>query len=157
MPIWTVHVPPSPGISVDPAEDAVLIREGFSWGALIFAPIWALAHRLWLAFAIWLVAMIVISLIGAKLGNATGWTLTIAFLLWFAWEARDFQRAKLNRREWQLVDIVEARTTKAAERRYYEKLAADLAIGGRTQVTAPLTVPPPPPFGVVPTIIGYTS
>ncbi len=157
MAIWTVYAPPSPGISADPAEDVVLIREGFSWSALLFAPIWALAHRLWLATGIWLVAMIVISLIGAKLGDATGWTLAVGFLVWFAWEARDFRRAKLGRGAWQLVDIVDARNARAAERRYFEKLAAERSGGQRTVMTAPITSPPPPPLGGVPPIIGYTS
>jgi hypothetical protein len=156
MPVWTVHAPPSPGISAEPADDIILIREGFSWRALIFAPVWALAYGLWLAFALWLAAMIAISLLGFHFGPAVGWPLTIGFLIWFACEARDFRRAKLNRQDWRLVDVVNARTFKAAERRYFEKLAAEQAINQRDFSSAPVTLPPPQP-GAFPTVIGYTT
>ncbi len=31
------------------------VRDGFSWGALVFAQLWLLAYRLWLALAVWVV------------------------------------------------------------------------------------------------------
>ena len=41
MRIWTTHEKPH--------APPLLVREGFSWGALLFGPIWLAANRAWLA------------------------------------------------------------------------------------------------------------
>ncbi len=38
----------------------VLVREGFSWGALFFGPLWLAAHRAWVAAALSLAAFVLI-------------------------------------------------------------------------------------------------
>jgi hypothetical protein len=157
MAVWTVHAPPSPGLSDEPVDDVVFIREGFSVAAFVFAPLWALAHRLWVTFALWLAAVIVISLIGTVFGDAITWPLTIGFLVWFGYEARDFQRARLTRRDWRLVDVVNAETFKLAERRYFEKVAETRATGAASSGTLPALMPPRPPRGSYPPVIGFTS
>jgi hypothetical protein len=154
MPVWTVHAPPSPGLSDEPADDIVLVREGFSWEALIFGPIWALINRLWLTVALWIVVMIVISLIGLRFGEAVTWPLEIGFLLWFGFEARDFQRARLARRDWRVVGIVDARNSKMAERRYFEKLAAERAANSFDSASSPVTIAPQRQTGFPP-VIGF--
>jgi hypothetical protein len=53
-----------------PGAEPVLVKEGFSWGALVFGPFWFAAHRAWIAAGITLAA----------------WVL-IAFLV--PWQARD--------------------------------------------------------------------
>lgn len=156
MPVWTVHAPPSPGLSAEPADDVILIREGFSWAALLFGPIWTLMHRLWLTSALWIAAMIVIGLVGARFGEAVTWTLVIGFLMWFAWEARDFQRARLTHRDWRLVGVVDARNSKMAERRYFEKLAAERAANTHDYASVPVTIAPARP-GAFPPVIGYMA
>ena len=157
MAIWTVHAPPSPGISAEPEDDFVFIREGFSWSALLFAPLWALAHRLWLALAIWLVAMILISLVSAKLAPTVGGVLSIGFLIWFACEARDFRRAALERRDWQLIGVVDARTAKLAEQAFFTKRAAQRVEGGNTPAAALPASPQQPRTGAFPPVIGFLS
>ena len=32
-----------------PRRPPALVPEGFSWGALVFGPLWLLAHRAWIA------------------------------------------------------------------------------------------------------------
>ena len=45
---FTVHEPPNPPADrVDRAEGLVFIKDGFSWFAALFAPLWLLVHRLW--------------------------------------------------------------------------------------------------------------
>ena len=45
---FTVHEPPRPPADrIDRAESLVFIKDGFSWAAALFAPIWLLVHRLW--------------------------------------------------------------------------------------------------------------
>jgi len=156
MPVWTVHAPPSPGMSAEPTDDLIFIREGFSWAALVFAPLWAVAHRLWLAFGIWLVAMILINLASVKVGEAIGWPLSIGFLVWFALEARDFQRAKLARGQWRLVSIVDAPTEELAEQRYFETLADERDDRVPVLPALPVTIARPQP-GSFPPVVGYVS
>jgi len=52
--VFTVHT--------RPGRAPVLLQEGFSWGGLIFGPVWLLAHRAWipgvLALCVWVVAAV---------------------------------------------------------------------------------------------------
>jgi hypothetical protein len=41
--------------------EPVLVREGFSWGALILGPFWLAAHRAWIAAALSLAAYVLIN------------------------------------------------------------------------------------------------
>ena len=52
MKFWTAH------IRAGAAPE--LVREGFSWGALIFGPLWLAAHRAWIAAVLTLVAWVLI-------------------------------------------------------------------------------------------------
>ncbi len=53
MKVWTAHL----------RQDAEprLLREGFSWGALLFGPIWLAANRAWIAAALGLAAYVLIA------------------------------------------------------------------------------------------------
>lgn len=173
MPIWTVHAPPVALASAEPADDLVFIREGFSWAAFFLPPIWTLRHGLWLATALWFAVEIGISLLGARFGGAVGWPLWLGFALWFGLEARNFRRAKLSRRGWETVGIVDARRLVDSERCFFEKEyriyrpAADAATRHRSKLppapphaqmaqTTPMA--PPAPFGsALPAVVGYVS
>ena len=51
MPTFTVHEPPNPPADrIDRAERLVFVKDGFSWLAAVFGPVWLLAHRLWWPF-----------------------------------------------------------------------------------------------------------
>jgi hypothetical protein len=155
MPVWTVHAPPSPGFSAEPDDDIILIREGFSWTALLFAPLFAAGHRLWLMLALWIAAFVLISLIGANFGGAVGWPLYIGLAIWLGLEAQDFRRGKLNRQDWRLIDVVDAGSAKAAELRYFQKQAAE-----RTTTRPAAVVSPPMPVprsGGFPPVVGFPS
>ncbi len=39
---------------------ARFVKQGFRFWAFLFAPLWLLGQRLWLGFALWLVAVVVI-------------------------------------------------------------------------------------------------
>jgi hypothetical protein len=42
-------------------REPVLVREGFSWGALIFGPLWLALHRAWIPAALALAAWVLIA------------------------------------------------------------------------------------------------
>ena len=46
MRLYSVHLRRH---GLDPDRDIVLVKEGFSWPALLFSFLWALRHQLWLA------------------------------------------------------------------------------------------------------------
>ncbi len=53
MKVWTAHL----------RRDAepVLLREGFSWGAFLFGPLWLAARRAWVPAALSLLAFVLIA------------------------------------------------------------------------------------------------
>jgi hypothetical protein len=61
MASYTLHVAAEaqPG-DAQALRGAVVVKDGFSWGALLFQPLWLLWHRLWHGAALWLVAMLVV-------------------------------------------------------------------------------------------------
>jgi hypothetical protein len=48
--------------------EPVLVSEGFSWGALIFGPLWLAAHRAWIPAALSFAAFILIAALAVILG-----------------------------------------------------------------------------------------
>jgi hypothetical protein len=45
--------------------EPVLVAESFAWGALIFGPLWLVAHRAWIAAAISLAAYVLIAVLAS--------------------------------------------------------------------------------------------
>src|ERR1700744_5749596 len=62
MPVYTVHAPAASDASLFAADRFAVVRGGFHFWAMVFGPLWLLAHRLWLALLGWIVAIIVIDL-----------------------------------------------------------------------------------------------
>jgi hypothetical protein len=51
MSVYTVHEPPlRAGAAASDVERFAFVRDGFSWWAFLFAPLWMLRHRMWLVF-----------------------------------------------------------------------------------------------------------
>ena len=49
MSVYTVHEPPlRAGAAAPDVERFAFVRDGFSWWAFLFAPLWMLRHRMWL-------------------------------------------------------------------------------------------------------------
>ena len=122
MPTVTVHQPPPrQGEAASAPERFVFVRDGFHFWAFVLAPFWLLRYRLWLAFAIYLAASILLG-IGLKLIDASS---TVQFLaglrvaLLIGFEAATFRRAKLTRRGWRMLGFVVGEDAEMAERRFY--------------------------------------
>ena len=61
MAIYTVHEPPSRiGAAAPDPERYVFVRDGFSFWALIFGPLWMLRHRMWLVLLLYIVVSLVL-------------------------------------------------------------------------------------------------
>jgi hypothetical protein len=101
--IWTVHTKP------DAAP--ILIREGFSFGALIFGPLWLLAHRAWIPAVLSAVAFVLILAVATP-RVAIPLCDGIAILLGFY--GQDLRRWSLDRAGYTLVHVVVARDEEGA-------------------------------------------
>lgn len=115
--IFTVH---TNSWSASADGDAVLIKEGFSWAAFLFGPLWALWHGMWRT-AIGLVIMSgAVSGIGRVAGLAEAGDLALSAGLQVAmglW-ANDWRRYVLSRRDILERGAIAARRMSDAEKRY---------------------------------------
>ncbi len=144
MAVYAVFEPPARG--GDPlrhAERVAFVRDGFTWSAFLFGPLWMLRHRLWLAFVAYIVLF---ALLGwaeydrrVPAGGETVIWIMLAVLIGL--EAATLRRRKLLRWRWRDAGIVVADDLEAAEQRYFDRRIAlpspALASRGRAQNGSP--------------------
>jgi hypothetical protein len=110
----------APGDVEERAGDLVFVKEGFAFWALFVPPLWFLVNRLWrglflyLGLAIALVTALLLLGVNEQLIGWAGWALNLIF----AFEARDIQRASLERNDYVLKGIVSGRNLAECERRF---------------------------------------
>ena len=123
MQTFTVHEQPNPPSDrIDRAEALVFIRDGFSWAAAIFTPIWLLLHRLWWALLAY-VGIIAVLQVLSNLATVDQRWLSLAGLgvgLLFGFESDNLRRWSLARRGWEMVGSVSGRTLEDCERQFFE-------------------------------------
>lgn len=115
MKIYTVHTS-----SWSPADDAVLIREGFNLAAFLFGPFWALWHGMWRTAIVLLLLALTVSGVAIAVGLTDGAELTVSLGLQAAtglW-ANDWRRHVLARRDVLERGTVAGRRLDEAEQRY---------------------------------------
>jgi Protein of unknown function (DUF2628) len=120
---FTVHEPPNPPADrIERADKLVFIKDGFSWMAALFAPLWLLVHRLWWALLGYVLAVAVLHLL-AHLGglseSSTG-LMTFALNLLVGFEADTLRRWALDRKGWHMLGSVSGRTVDECERRFFD-------------------------------------
>ena len=95
MKIFTAHRPPQAS-----QEEAVFIKEGFSWPALLVPGLWLLYQRMWLELVLFVALFAVLGWVFDPSGDHTqtlfGW-LSVAIIVLFAFEANDLRGAALER------------------------------------------------------------
>jgi hypothetical protein len=95
---WTAHI--------RAGAAPVLVREGFSWGALLLGPLWLAVHRAWIAAVLALSAFVVIVVL-SKEGAAAALLTTLMVLLGLS--GHDLRRWSLDYRGFLLAQVVVAR------------------------------------------------
>ena len=93
MRIYTAHLRPN--------RPPVLVKEGFAWGALLFGPLWLLAHRAWVAGVIALAVLV--------LAAAARPSLALGVMVLLGFTGRDLVRWGLGRQGYALAHVVAAR------------------------------------------------
>jgi hypothetical protein len=122
MAVYTVHEPPRRNDdALAHTERFAFVRDGFSWPAFLFAPLWMIRHRLWLALIVYL---LVVSALGAatRVLGAGDWVLAIGLLvaLLVGFEASTLRRYGLARRRWKILGVVVGDDLESAERRFFD-------------------------------------
>ncbi|MEJ0018921.1 MAG: DUF2628 domain-containing protein [Acetobacteraceae bacterium] len=98
MRFWSAHI--------RAGAAPVLVREGFSWGALLFGPLWLAVHRAWIAAVLSAVALV---LIVALADDAVLAALLAADAVLLGLSGHDLRRWSLAHRGYLLAQVVAAR------------------------------------------------
>jgi Protein of unknown function (DUF2628) len=95
MKVYTTHCLPNA-----PREDALFIKDGFSWPAFLFPAIWFIIKRLWLALALYILAVAVISATASAtdLSGGSIFVILLGLNLILGFEANKLNRRALARR-----------------------------------------------------------
>lgn len=122
--LYTVHF--KPGSRRHPIDRPIFLREGFNWLAFLFTFLWAAYHRLWLFFAVILLANAVIfsAMEYGLLDEISGGMVQFALQVLIGYHANDVLRAKLKRQGFIFQDITSGESYLAAEQRYFDRLVA---------------------------------
>ena len=111
MKIYSVHE--LPGGSLD---EAVFVKQGFSWPAFLFTFAWCLWQRLWVAAALILVLLTAIVTLFSD-GAAAALTLVVSLAMG-CW-ANDLRRRALLAAGYRETQLVPGRNLEDAELRYF--------------------------------------
>jgi Protein of unknown function (DUF2628) len=136
MAIFTVFEPPARDLdSVEHAGRFTFVRDGFSWPAFLFGPLWMLRYWLILELIAWvvLIAAVVILARLLPMSSTTTWTLFALIALLIGFEASTLRRWALRRRGWLELGIVAADDLEGAERRFFDRWTT----GEGTRTVAP--------------------
>jgi hypothetical protein len=145
------------GRNAEAADRVVFLREKFAWLALFFAVLWLLWHRLWLGFALWLLAVVLIAgvVYALDLNPPSAMVALMIPSLVLAFEGTELRRRKLLRSGYRDAGVAVGRDLEDAERRFFEQWAAQVAPrpepGAAPRAAAPV-VPAQPPSSARPVI-----
>ena len=104
--------------SKDPDRDVVFVKEGFAWPALLFGPLWALAHRMWLTAAVLAAAWVGVALLldGSDSAQSLACLLLVLLQGFFGNDVREWAAARSG---FELTNVVAAPNLAEAERRLF--------------------------------------
>jgi hypothetical protein len=140
MASWIVMEPPRIGHPSD-RPDLAFVRDGFSWLAFLFPPLWLLWHRLWIeavvAFAVLLSAAALERVDGLAAGASL---ISLLVSIFTGLEGNGLRIAARRRRGWNFLTVVEADNLEDAETRYAAEADDDESHADR-QPIVPSLVP----------------
>ncbi len=121
--IFTIHEPPNAAADrLDRAESLVFVRDGASWSAVLFGPLWLMGKGAWIGLVLYVAAAAVLFGMVHVSGAAPAW-FAVAILglnLLTALEHSTVQRWVLERRGWREIGTVIGRSQTECERRFFD-------------------------------------
>jgi hypothetical protein len=131
MSVYTVLEPRHRSGSIaERADRVVFVRDGFSWSAFAFAPLWLAYRRLWLALLAYATAVVILAFGSWLAGVGSGGQILIGALIgWLVgMEAGNLRRWTMVRHGWQELGTVVAGDRDEAEQRFFDAwVASDIA------------------------------
>jgi hypothetical protein len=121
---WIVLEAPM-GATVAEGDELVFLRDGFSFLAFLFPPLWLLWHRLWVEAAVTFAVLLGAAAVEQVAGLALSAPLSLLVSIFVGCEGNGLRIAKQRRRGWSEVAIVDASNGYDAETRYVEAEEAD--------------------------------
>jgi hypothetical protein len=124
--VYTVHYrQEASGSLAGLAEDAILVKDGFSWPAFFLAPLWLISKRMWIVLAFYIAAELALTAVAYK-----GWlpedaltVLSLGISLLLGLEGNDLYRWTLARRRYRERATVAGDNLVAAEHRFFTTVA----------------------------------
>lgn len=113
MNIYAIYINPE-----QKSNNFIIVREGFSWRALLFNVFWAVYHKMWLALFLVIIINIIVTTINIQ-GLVFISKLTI--MLIFGFFASDIREYDLQRKNYRLRDVVFAQSEIEAELKFLER------------------------------------
>jgi hypothetical protein len=123
MAVYTVHEPPlKRGESTPDPERFVFVRDGFSFAAFLFGPLWMLWHRMWLVFFGYVIVAGGVEAVLTQLHASTSLRVAIGLMiaLLTGFEAPTLRRFALARHKWSNVGIIIGDNLETAEQRFFD-------------------------------------
>lgn len=121
--VFTIHERPDPPADrIERAESLVFVKDGFSWGALFFGPIWLAANGMWLVLLGYLGLLGTVGFAFHALGLPPHWTVVFyqALAILLAFEGSSLKRWTLEMRGYTAIGTVVGRNQAECERRFFE-------------------------------------
>lgn len=126
MKVYTVHHrQEASGSLTGLAEDAILVKEGFSWPAFLFGPLWLLYKRMWIVFVFYLAVELALgaAAYSGQLPDDATTVLSFAVQILLGLEGNGLYRWTLRRRRYRERGIVAADNLAQAEHRFFAAAA----------------------------------
>jgi hypothetical protein len=123
MAVYTVHEPPlKPYEQASDPERFEFVRDGFSFWAFLFGPLWMLRHRMWLVLVGYVGVSAALELIFSLLDTGSSARVVAGLLLALlvGVESATLRRFTLGRRSWINLGVIVADDLEAAERRFFD-------------------------------------
>ena len=108
-------------------EDITLLKEGFSFYAFLFGPLWFLYHKMWQEFTALLALNIAFGIFGDITSGFDKIFLEIALVFAIALNATHWLCDNLKKRNYQFVGLVFGSDLANAKLRFIKNLAADFS------------------------------
>ncbi|TPI46298.1 DUF2628 domain-containing protein [Mesorhizobium sp. B2-9-1] len=122
MAIYVVMAPPAG----NKAEDAIFVRDSFTWLGFLVAPLWLAWHRMWIEATLTFIVMAILSGAGERLGlKGAGSLLSLLVSLYVGFEGQGLRIASLRRRGWREWGVIEAGNLADAEMRHALETGAE--------------------------------
>jgi hypothetical protein len=117
MASWVVLEAP-PGARVAEGRELVVLRDGFSFLAFLFPPLWLLWHRLWVEAAVAFAVLLGVTALEQMAGLAISAPLSLLVSIFVGIEGNGLRIAAWRRRGWLEAAVVDAPNEDDAEARY---------------------------------------